>query len=186
MNRLLVVGLGNPGEKYKETRHNIGFKIMDCLCGDYAGKFTAYKYGDYAKIKIKGKSVHLLKPNTFMNLSGHAVRYYLLKHKIKTRNLLIVADDLHLPFGTIKLKPKGSAGGHNGHKDIINKLDTVLYPRLRFGVGNQFAQGGQSRYVLSNWSIEESLQIDKFINLAVDIISNFCTLGIDATMTEYN
>ena len=186
MDKFLLVGLGNPGEKYQENRHNIGFKIADALSIKYNAYFETMKYGDITSFKIKGRSIWLLKPSTFMNLSGNAVRYYLLKHNIKFCNLLIFSDDLHLPFGKIRVKGKGADGGHNGHKDIIEKLSTSSYPRLRFGVGSNFKTGEQSKYVLSDWSEQEIIKLNNFIELAVDAISNFCILGLDSTMSKFN
>ena len=144
------------------------------------------KYGELAKLNIKGRQVFFLKPNTFMNLSGMAVRYHLLKHKINKENLLIISDDLHLPFGKIKIKRKGSAGGHNGHNDIIEKLNSSHYPRMKFGIGGNFNIGEQSRYVLSGWSEKEASLLDNFIKIAVDSMINFCILGIDKAMSEFN
>ena len=186
MDKFLLVGLGNPGEKYQDTRHNIGFKIIDSLSNKFNTSFNIDKYGHVAKIKIKGHQVFLLKPLTFMNLSGGAVRYHLLKNKIKIENLLIISDDLHLPFGKIKIKGQGTAGGHNGHKDIIQKLGTKCYARLKFGIGNKFNLGDQSKHVLSDFSKEEKLVIFDFINLTLDAMINFCTLGLNKTMTNLN
>jgi len=186
MDKFLLVGLGNPGEKYQENRHNIGFKIADFISSKYDASFETMKYGDIANFKIKGRIIYLLKPSTFMNLSGNAVRYYLLKNKIKVSNLLIFSDDLHLPFGKIRIRGKGADGGHNGHKDVIEKLSTSCYARLKFGVGNNFNPGEQSKYVLSNWSKEETIELNNFIELAVDAISNFCILGLDSTMSKFN
>ena len=186
MDKFLLAGLGNPGEKYKETRHNIGFEIIDALCSNFETSFELAKHGYVASIKIKGRQVFLLKPTTFMNLSGRAVKYYLFKNKIKLENLLVVSDDLHLPFGKIKIKRKGSDGGHNGHKDIIKELETQYYARLKFGVSNKFISGNQSKYVLSPFQSEERSIINDFINVSVDAMINFCTLGIEKTMAEFN
>ena len=186
MDKFLLVGLGNPGEKYQENRHNVGFKIADSLANKYNANFDNVKHGDLTTFKIKGRSIFLLKPSTFMNLSGNAVRYYLLKHKVKITNLLIFSDDLHLPFGKIRFRGKGADGGHNGHKDIIEKLGMSNYARLKFGVDNNFNSGQQSRYVLSDWSSEEKIKLNEFINLSTEAISNFCILGLDDTMSKYN
>lgn len=186
MNKFLLVGLGNPGEKYQDTRHNIGFKIADALCDQYKSDFNSERYAEIATLKIKGRQVFLLKPTTFMNLSGKAVRYYMLLHNIKIENVLIVSDDLHVPFGKIKFKRKGSHGGHNGHRDIIEKLKTSLYPRMKFGIGSNFKASEQSRYVLGHWLDEEERRLADFIKIAVDAITNFCILGIDKTMSEFN
>ena len=186
MDKFLLVGLGNPGEKYQENRHNIGFKIADSISSKYATSFETMKYGDITSFKIKGRSIWLLKPSTFMNLSGKAVRYYLLKHNIKVCNLLIFSDDLHLPFGKIRIKGKGADGGHNGHKDVIEKLASSNYARLKFGVGSNFNTGEQSNYVLSDWSKQEKSKLNNFIDTSVDAIINFCILGIDNTMSKFN
>ena len=186
MEKCLLVGLGNPGEKYCNNRHNIGFQIANSLSVKHDTSFKTMKYGDVSHFKIKGRSIWLLKPSTFMNLSGNAVRYYLLKHKIKVSNLLIFSDDLHLPFGKIRIKGKGADGGHNGHKDIIEKIATSSYARLKFGIGSNFNTGAQSNYVLGDWSEEEQIELNNFIDLAVDAISNFCTLGLESTMSKFN
>ena len=186
MDKFLLVGLGNPGEKYQENRHNIGFKIADSISIKHTAPFATMKYGDMSNFRIKGRTIYLLKPSTFMNLSGSAVRYYLLKHKIKVSNLLIFSDDLHLPFGKIRIKGKGADGGHNGHKDVVEKLATSQYARLKFGVGSNFNPGEQSKYVLSDWSKQETIKLHNFIELAVDAISNFCILGLDRTMSKFN
>ena len=186
MDKFLLVGLGNPGEKYHDTKHNIGFKIANVLVSRFQSDFKPVKYGELAVFKIKGHQIYVLKPSTFMNLSGKAVRHHMLHNKIKLNNLLVFTDDLHLPFGKIRLKGKGSDGGHNGHKDIIEKLSTSDYSRLRFGIDNKFQKGNQSNYVLSNWTGEESIQLDNFIDLAVDAIVNFCILGLDNTMSQFN
>ena len=186
MNKFLVVGLGNPGQKYQDTRHNVGFKIIDRLVKIKQGIFEIDKHGEKAVLKIRGQQVIAFKPHTFMNLSGKAVNYHLIKNKINTDNLLVVTDDIHLPFGQFKIKRKGSDGGHNGHKDIIEKIKTSCYPRLKFGVGDDFNTGGQSRYVLSNWSKKEEILLDNLVNHSVDAIINFCTLGVDNTMLKFN
>jgi PTH1 family peptidyl-tRNA hydrolase len=186
MEKFLLIGLGNPGEKYYNTRHNIGFRIVEALSSSFESTFILEKHGHLAQCKIKGRQVFILKPNTFMNLSGQAVRYYLKLKKIKLDNLLVIADDLHLPFGTIKIRRKGSDGGHNGHKDIIHKLSTSNYCRLKFGIGLNFKSGQQSNYVLNSWTEEEEKMLTNFINVSVNAIINFCTLGVDQTMAEFN
>ena len=186
MDKFLLVGLGNPGQKYQENRHNIGFKILHSISERYSISFETDRYGDTSMFKFKGHQIFLLKPSTFMNLSGKSVKYHLIKNKIKLTNLLIISDDLHLPFGTVKIKGKGSDGGHNGHKDIISILNTSNYARLKFGIGNNFLPGAQSRYVLDDWSSEESAQLNNFINRSVDASINFCILGLDQTMSQFN
>ena len=186
MDKFLVVGLGNSGKEYEKTRHNIGFKIVDSLINNFQSSFELAKHGYIAQFKIKGHEVIVLKPTTFMNLSGKAVRYYLLSNKIKIDHLLVISDDLNLPFGKIKIKQKGSHGGHNGHKDIIEKINTSHYSRLKFGIDNNFHAGQQSKYVLNKWSEEEENKLASFVHTSVDAIINFCTLGVDKTMSDFN
>ncbi|MFA5575434.1 MAG: aminoacyl-tRNA hydrolase [Brumimicrobium sp.] len=184
--KYLIVGLGNPGDKYENTRHNIGFKVVEALAEERDGTFETAKLGDVANIKWKGRQLILLKPNTFMNLSGKAVNYYLQKERIDLKNLLIVVDDLALPFGKLRLRGKGSDGGHNGLKDIQAKLNTNQYARLRFGVGGDFFPGQQVDYVLGEWSSEEKVVMDERIELATQIIKDFTTIGINQAMSEHN
>tara|TARA_Y100001968_G_C19407300_1_gene744392 strand:- start:327 stop:893 length:567 start_codon:yes stop_codon:yes gene_type:complete len=186
MKKFLLIGLGNPGEKYQNTRHNIGFRIADALSSSFESSFKLERYGYLAQCKIKGHQVFILKPNTFMNLSGKAVRHYIQLKKINLDNILVIADDLHLPFGKIKIRRKGSDGGHNGHKDIIDKISTSNYCRLKFGIGLNFPSGQQSKYVLNSWTEEEERMLTNFINVSVNAIINFCTLGVDQTMAEFN
>ena len=186
MDKFLLVGLGNPGETYQNTRHNIGFKIIDYLAKKCNVLFNSEKYGCVAKLKVKGRQIFLLKPSTFVNLSGDSVRYHLLLKKIKIGNLLIIADDLHLPLGTIRLKKRGGDGGHNGHKDIIDKLATENYSRIKIGIDNEFKFGNQSNYVLSEWSKKELETIDECVKKTVDAIINFCTLGVDKAISDLN
>ena len=186
MEKFLIAGLGNPGEKYTGTRHNIGFSILNCLADKFKLSFNSEKNGHIAIWKFKGRTIYLLKPSTFMNLSGKAVRYYLDKYKIQIDNLLIISDDLHLPSGVIKMKRKGSDGGHNGHKDIIEKLATTCYPRLKFGIGNNFLKGKQSNYVLDPWNKDELEMINSSIRNSIHAICDFCWRGIDEAMKNYN
>lgn len=186
MKKFLIVGLGNIGEKYANTRHNVGFKILDYFIKDEDTQFEAVKLGDMAKVKIKGRSIILLKPSTFMNLSGKAVKYWLTKEKIPSDNLLIVTDDLNLPFGTLRLKTKGSDGGHNGLKDIQEKLQTTKYNRFRFGISDSFSKGRQVDYVLGEWNEEESKKLPKRLELTKKAISSFVLSGISNTMNTYN
>ena len=173
---ILLVGLGNPTPDSHENRHNIGFKIVDCLSTRFEGTFTKEKYGDVAKFKIKGHQIIVLKPTTFMNLSGKAVRYHLDLNKIKIENVLVASDDLHLPFGSIKIKRKGSDGGHNGHKDIIRVLNTLHYTRLKFGISSDFVIGEQSKYVLNSWSKEEQDVLEEVCKSSAEKLSPFYTL----------
>jgi len=186
MKKFLIVGLGNIGEKYTNTRHNIGFKILDEVAEEYKVTFETEKLGDVASFRFKGRIFVLLKPSTFMNLSGKAIKYWMQKEKIAVENLLIVTDDLNIDFGIIRLKGKGSDGGHNGLKDIQEKLGTNKYPRFRFGVGNNYSKGRQVDYVLGEWTQkEESLLIERLPKTAKVIIS-FGTAGLANTMNTFN
>ena len=184
--KYLIVGLGNPGEEYENTRHNIGFKILDALCEASHISFASDKHAHLATVKFKGRTLHLVKPTTFMNLSGKAVNYWLQKHKVDIKNLLIVTDDTALEFGTLRLREKGSDGGHNGLKDIEAVLGHHVYARLRFGVGNDFSTGGQANYVLDNWTLEHSKKLTERIEQAIKIIQAFTTIGITKTMSDFN
>ncbi len=186
MNKFLIVGLGNPGKEYEETRHNIGFKILNHLAEQFTASWNNEKHGLISLFQHKGRKIYLLKPSTFMNLSGKAVRYYLAQQNIKIDNMLVVSDDLHLPFGKMKIKRKGSDGGHNGHKDIIEKLNQNNYSRLKFGIGNDFSIGSQSDYVLDQWSETEIELLNNMIIKSSNIIISFCTSGIDQTMKNFN
>ena len=186
MKKFLIVGLGNIGEKYENTRHNIGFKILDQLAEKESITFETQKLGDLANFKFKGRTFILLKPSTFMNLSGKAVLYWLTKEKIPLENLLVVTDDLNLPFGTLRIKAKGSDGGHNGLKDIQAKLNTTKYNRFRFGISNSFGKGQQVNYVLGEWSEEENTELNERLNIAAEAIKSFGTAGLANTMNTYN
>jgi len=184
--KYLIVGLGNPGVKYDNTRHNIGFKTLDALAGASNVVFEPNKLADTCEIKHKGRKLILIKPTTFMNLSGKAVNYYLQSEKIKVENLLVITDDLSLPFGKLRMKPKGSDGGHNGLKDIQAVLNGNKYPRLRFGIGNDFFKGQQVNYVLGEWTLEEQEQLAERIKIAQEMILSFATIGLDRTMNSFN
>ena len=184
--KYLIVGLGNIGEEYRDTRHNIGFNVLDALAKASNLVFTDGRYGATTSLSIKGRTLILLKPSTYMNLSGNAVRYYMQKEKIPLENVLIVVDDLALAFGTLRLKSKGSDAGHNGLKHIAATLGTQDYARLRFGIGNEFPRGGQIDYVLGNFSDKESEAMDERLKTAGEIIKSFCLAGIDITMNQYN
>ena len=183
--KYLIAGLGNIGEEYINTRHNIGFNILDAFQASNV-VFTQQRYGAVATCRVKNKILILLKPNTYVNLSGKAVHYWLHKEKIPLENLLVVLDDLALPFGTLRLKPSGNDGGHNGLKNIDDFLGTNTYARLRFGIGNQFPKGAQIDYVLSTWDEEESRLLDERIPLAGEMIRSFALQGIQRTMNLYN
>ncbi|PKR82340.1 aminoacyl-tRNA hydrolase [Brumimicrobium salinarum] len=184
--KYLIVGLGNPGAKYENTRHNIGFKVVEAFAKEREANFETLKLGEVAKAKWKGRQLILLKPSTFMNLSGKAVNYYLQKEKIKIENLLVITDDLALPYGKLRMKGKGSDGGHNGLKDIQAVLNTNKYARLRFGVGSEFSKGKQVDYVLGEWNDEERLQIEERIKTATEFIKGFSTIGLNQTMSNWN
>lgn len=186
MKKFLIVGLGNIGDKYANTRHNIGFKILDAIAEKEDLKFETLKLGYLASYKFKGRSFILLKPNTYMNLSGKAVQYWLAKEKIPLENLLVVTDDLNLPFGTLRLKTKGSDGGHNGLKDIQDKLQTTNYNRFRFGISDAFSKGKQVDYVLGDWSDEESKLLPERLERSIELINSFGTAGVSNTMNAYN
>ena len=184
--KYLIVGLGNPGAKYENTRHNIGFKVVEAFAEESNAAFETIKLGDVAKAKWKGRQVILLKPSTFMNLSGKAVNYYLQKEKINPENLLVITDDLALPFGKLRMKGKGSDGGHNGLKDIQAVLNTTNYARLRFGVGAEFSKGKQVDYVLGEWNDEERKTLEERIKTATEFIKGFTTIGLNQTMSNWN
>jgi peptidyl-tRNA hydrolase, PTH1 family len=184
--KYLVVGLGNIGTEYENTRHNIGFKILDSLAKQSSIFFSTDKLGDIATLKHKGRTFILLKPSTYMNLSGKAVNYWMQKEKISLLNLLVVTDDLALNFGTLRLRAKGNDGGHNGLKNINQTLNTTEYARLRFGVGSDFEKGRQVDYVLGSWSEEEKQTLQERIDLATQCILTFGTIGIAKAMSEFN
>ncbi|WP_344727484.1 MULTISPECIES: aminoacyl-tRNA hydrolase [Corallibacter] len=186
MKKFLIVGLGNIGEKYANTRHNIGFKILDHLAQKETLTFETQKLGDITTYKFKGRTFILLKPSTYMNLSGKAVQYWLTKEKIPLENLLVITDDLNLPFGSIRLKTKGSDGGHNGLKDIQDKLQTNKYNRFRFGISNEFSKGKQIDYVLGDWNEDESLKLPERLNTSIELIKSFGTAGVNNTMNSFN
>ncbi|MGM0619843.1 MAG: aminoacyl-tRNA hydrolase [Bacteroidota bacterium] len=184
--KYLIAGLGNIGPEYKNTRHNIGFQILDALTGASNIVFNDKRYGFVAEYKFKGRTFILLKPTTFMNLSGRAVNYWLQKEKIPLEKMLVIVDDIALPFGTLRVKAKGSPGGHNGLKNISDVLGTNNYPRLRFGVGDDFHKGFQVDYVLSDWSREEQKELPEKIDSSIEIIKSFGTIGIERTMNFFN
>ena len=186
MKKFLIVGLGNIGPKYENTRHNIGFKVLDAFAKANQTPFETEKLGDIIKTKIKGKTVVLLKPNTYMNLSGKAVRYWLQQEKIPVENLLVITDDLNLEFGTIRVKTKGSDGGHNGLKDIQAQLGTTTYNRFRFGISDQFSKGRQVDYVLGEWTTQEEAALPERLDKSCEVISSFVGAGISNTMNAYN
>ena len=182
----LVVGLGNIGAEYASTRHNMGFMILDAWAQASNVVFRSERYGSVAEVKFKGRNIILLKPSTYMNLSGNAVRYWVNKLKLPLENLIVVCDDLNLPFGTIRMRKSGSDGGHNGLKNIQEMLQTQDYPRIRIGIGNDFARGGQIDFVLGQISEEEKTQIETIGNKVIAGIKEFCTAGPDMAMNHLN
>ena len=186
MKKFLIVGLGNIGTEYEKTRHNIGFKILDYFAKQEALTFVTQKLGDITTYKLKGRTFIFLKPNTYMNLSGKAVLYWLTKEKIPLDNLLVITDDLNLPFGSIRLKMKGSDGGHNGLKDIQDKLNTTKYNRFRFGISDAFGKGRQVDYVLGEWTSEESDKLNERLDKSIALIKSFGLAGVNNTMNTFN
>ena len=186
MKKFLIVGLGNIGPKYENTRHNIGFKILDELAREKEVTFETQKLGDVASFKYKGRTFVLLKPSTYMNLSGKAVNYWMQKEKINLENLLVVTDDLNLSFGTLRLKTKGSDGGHNGLKDIQAQLNTTKYNRFRFGISDEFSKGNQVDYVLGEWDEDEKSKMAERLKTASELIQSFGTAGVSNTMNTFN
>lgn len=184
--KYLIVGLGNPGAEYAETRHNIGFKTLDALASASNVFFASDRYADQAEVKHKGRTLILIKPTTFMNLSGKAVNYWMQEEKIPVDRILVITDDLALPFGKIRIRAKGSDGGHNGLKSIQTLINTQEYPRLRFGVGSDFMPGQQVNYVLSPWNEEEKKLIDIRIKIATEAILDFATIGLARSMNMHN
>lgn len=186
MKKFLIVGLGNIGEKYTNTRHNIGFKIVDEVAEEHNVAFETDKLGDLASFRFKGRTFILLKPSTYMNLSGKSVKYWMQKENVDIDHILIVTDDLNIDFGTIRIKAKGSDGGHNGLKDIQEKLGTNKYPRFRFGVGADYAKGRQVDYVLGEWNKEETSLLIERLPTSAKIITSFGTAGLANTMNTFN
>ncbi len=184
--KYLIAGLGNIGAEYKNTRHNIGFQILDALTGASNISFNDKRYGFVAEYKFKARTFILLKPTTYMNLSGRAVAYWLQKESIELSNLLVLVDDLALPFGTIRVRAKGGAGGHNGLENINQVLGRNDYARLRFGIGDNFHKGFQVDYVLGEWSKEEEKELPAKIDTCIEIIQSFGTIGTERTMNFFN
>lgn len=184
--KYLIVGLGNIGDEYRNTRHNIGFMILDALAEASNFSFSTQRYGDVARGRIKNKQVVLLKPSTYMNLSGNAVRYWKEQEGIDIENILVVVDDLSLPVGAIRLRARGSDAGHNGLKNIAQMLGTEAYPRLKFGIGNDFPRGCQIDFVLGNFPAEEQPLLKERIGVACDAIKEFVLAGLGNAMCKYN
>lgn len=184
--KYLIVGLGNIGEEYRETRHNIGFMVLDALAKASNTVFSDRRYGFVADLRVKNQVLTLLKPSTYMNLSGNAVRYWLKEKNIPVERLLVVVDDLALPLGQLRMRPGGSEGGHNGLRHITSVLGTNQYARLRFGIGNDFPRGGQIDYVLGRFSADEESLLAERVGVACEMVKSFCLAGIDITMNQYN
>ena len=184
--KYLIVGLGNIGEEYRNTRHNIGFMVLDALAKASNTVFKDGRYGATASLSVKGRQLLLLKPSTYMNLSGNAVRYWMQQEKIPLENVLIVVDDLALPFGSLRLKGKGSDAGHNGLKHIAATIGTQNYARLRFGIGNDFPKGGQVDFVLGHFNEADMRLMPERLEMAAEIIKSFCLAGLNITMNQFN
>lgn len=186
MNKYLIVGLGNIGEEYAQTRHNIGFDIADALVGKHGGQFRQDRLADMAEIRVKGRSLFVIKPTTYMNLSGKAVKYWRDKEQIPAENILVLVDDLALPLEKIRIRGGGSDGGHNGLKSIQELIGTTEYPKLRFGIGNNYPKGRQADFVLGKWNGEEWPLVLVKINKSVEIIEHFVLAGLASAMNHYN
>ncbi len=186
MKKFLIIGLGNIGSEYAETRHNVGFKVLDSLAKKEGFAFETARLGAIGTFKTKGRSILCLKPSTYMNLSGKALNYWMDKEKISIENVLVITDDINLSFGTLRLKTKGSDGGHNGLKDIQNVLQTTNYDRLRFGVGSEFAKGRQVDYVLGEWNEEEKETLNERLEKCGEIVRSFVLSGVKNTMNQFN
>lgn len=184
--KYLIVGLGNPGAEYELTRHNVGFLTLDRYADNEKSTFSSQRLADKAEVKFKGRSLTLIKPNTFMNLSGRAVNYWMQELKISIENVLVVVDDIALPFGSLRLRGKGSSAGHNGLTNIEETLSTQNYTRLKFGIGNNFPKGGQVDYVLGRFTDEEFKALPTYMDKAIQMIQSFCTAGLERTMSSFN
>ena len=184
--KYLIVGLGNIGPEYRNTRHNIGFKVLDAFAEVSNISFSTQRYGDIAQLRVKNKVLVLLKPSTYMNLSGEAVRYWMNKENTPLENVLVIVDDIALPFGAIRIKGKGSDGGHNGLKNIAAMIGTQNYARIRFGLGNDFPKGAQIDYVLGNFTEEQEKLMPERLKIAIDAIKAFCLSGLTFAMNNYS
>jgi len=184
--KYLIVGLGNIGQEYADTRHNIGFMIADELVKKAEASYSTLKYAYYSEFKFRNRIVHVIKPTTYMNLSGKAVNYWMKELKVPLENVLVIVDDIAIPFGKIRLKPKGSSAGHNGLRNIEALCGGQNYPRLRFGVGDNFPRGRQVDYVLSGFDDEELMEVPTLIEYAVEMIQSFVSVGLELTMTRFN
>lgn len=184
--KYLIVGLGNPGDEYQNTRHNIGWQMAEALANSVGGTWEDKRYGFVCHARVKNAELVILRPTTYMNLSGQAVRYWMQQEKIPLENLMVLVDDLALPFGSLRIRGKGSAGGHNGLKNIEQCLCTPNYARLRFGIDSDFHKGGQIDYVLGQWTPEEQAKMEERMQMTTDTIKSFCLQGLERTMNQYN
>ena len=184
--KYLIVGLGNPGAEYENTRHNVGFRVVDTIAEAHGGTFSAERHGMVSTVRFKGRALILLKPNTFMNLSGKALRYWMDAEKISVNRILVITDDLNLGYEKLRLRAKGSDGGHNGLKDIQAVLGTNVYPRLRIGIGSDFSRGGQSDFVLGEWTKDEELALQEVLTKSSKAVESFVTIGLIHTMNSFN
>ena len=186
MNKFLIVGLGNIGDEYANTRHNIGFVVVDAMAQEAAVTFSSDRYAAVTHFRLKGRTFFMIKPSTYMNLSGKAVKYWMIKEEIPIENILVISDDIDLPLGAFRIKPKGSGGSHNGLNSIIEQLGTSDFPRFRIGIGSDYARGFQVDYVLGRWSRHEEEALIPRVKLATEVIKSFGLAGINLTMTGYN
>ena len=184
--KFLIVGLGNPGAEYENTRHNVGFRVVDTIAEAHGGTFSIERHGMVSTVRFKGRTLVLLKPNTFMNLSGKAVRYWMEAEKISVDRILVITDDLNLDYEKLRLRAKGSDGGHNGLKDIQSVLGTNLYSRLRIGIGSDFSKGGQSDFVLGEWTEDEGLALQEVLTKSSKAVESVVTIGLSRTMNSFN
>lgn len=184
--KYLIVGLGNIGDEYVGTRHNVGFRAVDAFAQKQGAEWADKRYGAIARTRVKNTELILLKPSTYMNLSGQAVRYWVQQEKIPVEHLLVIVDDLSLPVGKIRMRGSGSDGGHNGLKNIASCMMTQNYPRIKFGIGNEFPKGTQVDFVLGQFSDEDNRIIDEKLDYVGEMIKSFCLQGIDRTMNQYN
>jgi len=184
--KYLIVGLGNIGPEYADTRHNIGFMVLDELAKEQGAKFVTERHAYYTDFSMKGRQVHLIKPTTYMNLSGKALKYWMDALKVPVNHVLVIVDDLAIPFGSVKMRPKGSDAGHNGLKNINALLGHSNYPMLRFGIGDNFPKGRQVDYVLSSFDDDEQKEIPTLIGKSIEMIKSFVSIGTELTMTKYN
>ena len=186
MSKYLIIGLGNIGKEYEHTRHNIGFDVVDVLAKELDATFDLGKLAVYAIATYKGKQLHIIKPTTYMNLSGKAIKYWMNGLKIPIENIFVIVDDLALPYGQLRVRAKGSSAGHNGLNSIEEELLTQEYARLKFGIGNDFPKGRQVEFVLGKWNLNQEIELQERIKIATEIIKSFCTTGLANTMNIYN